>query len=66
MVLKIKRGFGGFGNTSHEPTKSNKLGSSGLHTLADDVIDIVLNSGNESDAFKTLIKFFDEGQINHK
>jgi hypothetical protein len=47
----------------HMPIATNKLGQSGLHTLCDDVIDIVLNSENESMAYKKLWKYFTEGEV---
>lgn len=46
----------------HNASDSNKIGQSGLHTLADDIINVVLNSDNEEMAVRNLNKFFREGK----
>lgn len=43
----------------HEVTEDNSLGQSGMHTVASDLIDIVLNASNEAEAFKNIMRFLD-------
>ena len=51
------------GVTHHEPTESNLLGQSGIHTFVNDVMDIVLTSNSEREACVKLSKFFLEGEV---
>lgn len=39
----------------HEGTEQNIIGQSGVHTFAADMIDIVLNSNNEAEAYKNIV-----------
>lgn len=47
----------------HEPTEDNKIGQSGLHTLINDILDIVYAAPNERDASKDLFTYFQDGKI---
>ncbi|MCK5611061.1 hypothetical protein KAR91_54815 [Candidatus Pacearchaeota archaeon] len=51
------------GITHHEKTANNNIGQSGLHTFVDDIIEIVLNSKNEQEAYKKLHLFLLEGGL---
>jgi len=62
MVMKVGKCIGN-GITHHSPTKGNTLGQSGLHTFCDDLMDIVLNSPNEREAYKNLFKYFEKGEL---
>jgi hypothetical protein len=46
--------------TNHTPTKNNSLGQSGIHTVLDDIITVVLNSESEQEAFRNLSIMFTE------
>jgi len=60
----VKMGFGGMATqTHHEKTETNTLGQSGIDTFIDDVIDIVLNSKNEKEAYRNLWDYLKEGEI---
>jgi hypothetical protein len=62
----VRRVCGALGRSTvihHEPTDTNKLGQSGVHTFADDVIGIVLASSNESQAYRNLIDFLHDGRL---
>lgn len=50
----------------HDPTSYNEIGQSGIHTITNDVIDIVLNSKSEAEAYKNIQKFFCEGTVEIK
>jgi len=57
----MTRGVGA-GVTLHKATEENQLGQSGLHTIVDDVISVVLNSDDEAMAWKKLHEYFASGQ----
>jgi hypothetical protein len=46
--------------TNHQPTGSNVLGQSGLHTFVDDIMDIVEYS---SDPWRALHKYLQTGEV---
>lgn len=41
----------------HPPSEENPLGQSGLHTLCDDILDVVENCRG-GDEYRALMKFF--------
>ena len=41
----------------HEPFNWNLMGQSGAHTVADDLIDLVLNATNEAEAYERVIAY---------
>jgi len=41
-----------------EPPEKNPMGQSGIHTVCDDIIDIVLEADGERDAYRALITYF--------
>lgn len=49
--------------THHEPTPQNKLGQTAAAHIFDDIIDVVLNSKNEADAFRNLFRYFSDGGV---
>lgn len=72
LVKKVFDKMGGGGVIHHDPTITNQLGQSGIHTLVDDIMDIFIKSsgidglidGNaQHKVFKDLVKFFGEGEL---
>ena len=47
----------------HEKTDANPLGQSGMHTIVDDIINIVLNSQTEQDAWNSLHYYLIQGEV---
>jgi len=61
LIQKVYTTLGNGNVICHTPNENNKMGQSGVHTFIDDIIDIVLNSKNEADAYKNLRKYLMEG-----
>ena len=57
IVDKVAKALGDGAVIQHVGTETNLIGQSGVHTFADDMISIVLNSENEREAYKNIIMF---------
>ena len=47
ILKKVLQALGNGIVTHHEPTETNRLGQSGLHTFVDDIMDVIAAAGLE-------------------
>ena len=63
LVQDAHKAVGNGNIIHHDSMNNNQLGQSGLHTLVDDIVTIVLSSKDEADAVKRLERFFLLGSL---
>jgi hypothetical protein len=62
----VRRVYGALGRSTivhHDPTDTNKLGQSGAHTFADDVITIVKSADSEAQAYRNILDYLHDGRL---
>ena len=65
MVIRVGKEIGP-SIAKHTPTPENRLGQSGMHTMVDDIIGVVMASDSEAHAYKLLHEYFTEGSVEIK